>query len=89
MRQTITKQMSIQVIQNDVLVCGGCVFSAPAANCDEGIYCHVDPTVSSNVFFKTHFCGRGMWYLDGEVLEFKDAWKRLHQKGEPDDVGDR
>jgi hypothetical protein len=87
---TITKQLSIKTIENNVLLCGGCIFSAPVATCEGGIICHLDPDVPSSVFSITHFCGRGMWYLDGEVLEFKDAWRKLHeQKGAVDGIGDR
>lgn len=74
--QTIYGGASLRVIENKELLCNNCILGKQERS--NTIVCHLNQD-EKRVESK-HFCGQGMWILDGKVMDFKEAWAYINKE---------
>jgi hypothetical protein len=79
MPQSINSGASLLIVKNEKLLCLNCLNSG-AGPVEEAVYCYLNPT--AEVKQKSQFCAQGLWLIDGEVLEFKQAFQKVYDKSE-------
>jgi hypothetical protein len=79
----IEQKATLRVVENKEVTCNTCLFSEPFKHASlGGQYTLDDATVMCRAKGeqrdRTFFCPEGLWLYNGEVLEFKAAFKKVY-----------
>lgn len=77
--RTVKNSMALRVVKNEKLLCSNCLKSGPAdVGEDQAVYCYLND--EAKVKHRDHYCAEGLWLVDGNVMEFKEAFQKIYDR---------
>lgn len=72
----LTENTSLRIVENKSLLCKTCILGEEIRS--NTVLCNLNP--EQREVKATGFCGQGVWVIDGEIMDFKEAWSHINKE---------
>lgn len=72
----LIENTSLRIVENKSLLCKTCILAKEIRS--NTMECNLNP--EPREVKPAGFCGQGMWMIDGEIMDFKEAWSYINKE---------